>query len=197
MNSDANPRITPPPAQSLPVGSSLRFAAGDPNGMRSSTWSVVGGKRERDVYIGARQAMGSHKLSLHRSGKWRLAETRQRDDGTDRVLMRYAPPPEVALGWRLAARILIPTTSLRTPYDEKPTRDRRPISWWPAPLTGWTMSFNIFLGVQKRDDGFTVVCAGEVGRIDLPGDCVVWILADEVNSEDQEAQLQALFPHVE
>jgi hypothetical protein len=59
------------------------------------------------------------------------------------------------------------------------------------------MSFNIFLGVQKRDDGFTVVCAGEVGRIDLPGDCVVWILADEVNSEDQEAQLQALFPHVE
>jgi hypothetical protein len=160
--------------------------------MRSSTWSVVGAKRERNVYIGARQAMGHHKLSLHRSGQWRFAQNEPKDDEQDRVLMRYTPPPEVAPGWRLAARVLIPTSSLRTPYVEKSTRDRRPISWWTAPLAGWTMSFNIFLGEQERDDSFTVICAGEVGRIDLPGGCVVWVLADEVNSSHQESQFQEL-----
>jgi hypothetical protein len=185
-------RLIPPISQELPIGGTLRFAVGDPDGMRSSTWSVVGGKNHRDVYINARQAMGGNKLSLHKSGKWRFAENEQRDVRQDRVLIRYEPPAEVSPGWRLAVRILVPTSSLRTPFEEKPTKDRRPISWWKAPKLGWTMSFNIFLGENERSDGINVTCVGEVGRISLPEECLVWVLADEVDSSEQEDRLQEL-----
>jgi hypothetical protein len=160
--------------------------------MRSSTWSVVGGKRERDIYIGARQAMGSHKLSLHRSGKWRLAEVQNRDDGRDRVITRYEPSPEVASGWRFAAQILVPTTSLRQPFPEKMASDKQAISWWLPPRPGWTLGFHVFLGDETRDPNFTVQCIGEVGRIDLPDNSVVWVLAEELNSTEQEAHIEGL-----
>jgi hypothetical protein len=185
-------KVEPPPTQDLPIGSTLRFAVGDPCGMRSTTWNIVSGKRDRDIYVGARQAMNHHKLSLHRSGKWRLAEVMERGDGKDRVLVRYEPPPEVFPGWRFAAQILIPTTSLRSPFPEKATSDKRTISWWKAPREGWTLSFNIFLGEQIRDDSFTVTCVGQVGRMQLPGDCVVWVLADEIDSTHSEAHIQQL-----
>jgi hypothetical protein len=186
------PKVEPPTAQDLPIGSTLRFAVGDPNDMRSTTWNVVGGKKDRDIYIGARQAMNHHKLSLHRSGKWRLAEVMERGDGEDRVLVRYEPPPEVFPGWRFAAQILIPTSSLRSPYPEKATSDKRAISWWVAPRAGWTLSFNIFLGERLRDDSFTVNCIGQVGRMELSGECVVWVLADEIDSKDSEIRIQDL-----
>jgi hypothetical protein len=160
--------------------------------MRSSTWSVVGGKRERDIYIGARQAMGSHKLSLHRSGKRRLAEVQNRDDGRDRVITRYEPSPEVASGWRFAAQILVPTTSLRQPFPEKMASDKQAISWWLPPRPGWTLGFHVFLGDETRDPNFTVQCIGEVGRIDLPDNSVVWVLAEELNSTEQEAHIEGL-----
>jgi hypothetical protein len=186
------PMLIPPVAQELPIGGTLRFAVGDPEGMRSSTWSVVGGKNHRDVYINARQAMSHNKLSLHKSGKWRVAENKPRDDGQDRVLLRFEPSPEVSVGWRLAVRILVPTSSLRPPFEEKPAKDRRPISWWKAPKLGWTMSFNIFLGESERADDINVTCVGEVGRISLPEECMVWVLADEVNSSGQEDRIQEL-----
>ena len=99
--------------------------------MRSSTWIVKGGKRERDIYIGPRQGMNGHKLSLHQSGKWRLAEAEESrfdvDDGVDRVKVRYVPLPPVATGWQFATQVLIPTSSLREPFPEKVPSDRRPI----------------------------------------------------------------------
>lgn len=192
MNFDGDYKPLPPVAQSLPIGSTLRFAVGDSSGMRSSTWSVVGGKRERDIYIGARQAMGSHKLSLHRSGNWRLAEVQKRDGGEDRVITRYDPSPEVAQGWRFAAQILVPTTSLRPRFPEKAASDKRAISWWLPPRPGWTLGFHIFLGDDTRDPNFTVQCVGVVGSIELPGNAIVWVLAEELNSTEQEAQIEEL-----
>jgi hypothetical protein len=54
------------------------------------------------------------------------------------------------------------------------------------------MSFNIFLGESERTDDINVDCVGEVGRISLPEECMVWVLADEVNSSGQEDRLQEL-----
>ena len=54
------------------------------------------------------------------------------------------------------------------------------------------MSFNVFLGENERSDGISVTCVGEVGRISLPEECQVWVLADEVDSSEQEDRLQEL-----
>jgi len=191
--SDGERVLTPPQSQDLPIGSRLRFAVGQPDALRSETWVVVGGKSQRDVYVGSRSSMGQFKLSLHKSGRWRLAQVdMSATDGEgapDRVLMRFTPPEPVAQGWRFAARILIPTSCLGQPFPEQPPRGSEAISWWEAPSVGRTLSFNVFLGEEPYDRGFTCLCVGQVGRIALPGDCVVWVIADEIDSSGSEARL--------
>jgi hypothetical protein len=192
MDFDGDYKPLPPPAQRLPIGSTLRFAVGEPSGMRSSTWSVKGGKREKDTYIGSRQAMDNHKLSLHQSGIWRLAEVEERDDGRNRLIKRYDPSREVAQGWRFAAQILVPTTSLRPPFQEKSASDKRPISWWPPPRPGWALSFAIFVGDETRDPNFAVNLVGVVGSIELPSGAVIWILVEELNFAEHEPQIEGI-----
>lgn len=94
-------RANPPEPLVQPPGLTLRFAVGDAARRRSCTWSVVLQKNAGDVFIGARSQMSDTKLSLHRSGVWRLAHTAQSGRVTvtgDRVLYRYEPPPEVGSG---------------------------------------------------------------------------------------------------
>ena len=145
--------LIPPLSRDLPIGSRLRFAVGEPNGLRSETWVIVGGTRGRDVYVGASSNMGFYKLSLHNSGRWRLAQVDRNvtDEGgkVDRVLMRFDPPTPVADGWRFATRVLIPTSCLGQPFPEKPTRSKEWISWWDAPFLGRTLSFNIFIAEEE------------------------------------------------
>lgn len=57
----------------------IRFCFGEPENPGSSTWRVIAEKD--DVYVGAsRSSMGLLKLSLHQSGVWVLAATKQSGD---------------------------------------------------------------------------------------------------------------------
>jgi len=115
----------------VPVGGTLRFAMGSPNGPRSSTWSIIGHKRTRDLYIGCRSNMHEVKVSLHESGRWRFGYTAvaaaARGIDSDREMLSYDPPAEVAPGWRHGASVSIPRSSLRESFPER----ARAIQWWP------------------------------------------------------------------
>lgn len=183
-------RLIPPPAQQLTSGASLRMAVGEPAGLRSAAWVVSSGRKSPDIYIGTRRSMSSFKVSLHASGRWRLAEAKSQpqDSTADRVLERYSPPEEFQPGWRFAAQILVPVSSLRAPYDEAPPKGGE-ISWWPAPALGKTMSFNIFVGAAPLNLDVSITSAGEVGRIALADGGALWVLADEIDSTAEEAAL--------
>lgn len=177
-----------------PPDRTLRFAVGRPEGLRSSTWTVLGHVRDGDVYIGSRSNMRETKLSLHRSGIWRLAYTEESGrsatlDG-DRVLTRYEPPAEVVKGWRRGATIVIPHSSLRHAFPEKSPKRGAAISWWATPGVGRAMRFDILLRLDDDADQLTVNdMAGEVGRIRLGDGAGVWVVATEIaSSEDDERE---------
>jgi hypothetical protein len=80
-----------PAPQRCGCGGTIRWAVGDPGGPRSKSWNIVGSSTADAVYIGPRLQMGAIKLSLHRSGHWRMAWTEEYADlvgmleGEDRV----------------------------------------------------------------------------------------------------------------
>lgn len=55
--------LTPPDPVVLDRPGTLRWAAGQPDGPRSLTWSVIGGGDD-SVYVGTRSTMHEMKLSL-------------------------------------------------------------------------------------------------------------------------------------
>ena len=89
---------------------------------------VFGARNADDIYIGARQPLGDVKISLHKSGIWRLAHTKEAAERlnlgvADRLLRRWNPPAPVALGWTHSATIEIPTLAFQRPWIEKKPKD--------------------------------------------------------------------------
>lgn len=175
----------------LPIGGKLRFAAGASNALRSSTWMVVGGTNDRDVYIGMRSQLHETKISLHASGKWRLALTEDfaktntpawekvdsevRSANEDpRVVTRLPVPPEVD-GWQHALDIVISEPGLQPPFREKRVKGSS-MSWWPAPKGQFIRTFGIFVsnaGAQVRETNFTDPV---VGAIEMPSRAYVVVV---------------------
>ncbi len=181
----------PPQPLVDPPGAKLRFAVGDPAGMRSSTWTVLLGK-SGDVFIGARSDMGETKLSLHRSGRWRLAHTAasdQRAPDGDRVLFRYDPPDELADGWRRGATVVVAHSCLQPNFPE-PLKAKTLVSWWPSPGVGRGLRFDVLLREDDESTGGLTVngAAGEVGRLQNPGGAGIWVVATDVPSTQKHEQ---------
>ena len=117
----------PPPPMILNQPGKIRFAAGEPTGRRSLTWTVTGWSNQAgkdEVYIGNRQTMGHSKLSLHEADArrglepgWILALTDEysKAEGfnANRRIFRLDEAPEIAQGWRVAAKIMTPNTLSR------------------------------------------------------------------------------------
>lgn len=74
MQPDPDPFPAP---QNRGPGGSIRWAVGSPDGPRSQSWLITGSKTDDDVYLGPRWDTGVIKLSLHRSGRWRMAVDRR------------------------------------------------------------------------------------------------------------------------
>jgi hypothetical protein len=69
--------LFPEPQRRRP-GGSIRWAIGSRDGARSQSWSIFGNPNHSDIYIGPRTQTGVIKLSLHKSGIWRMAWTEVR-----------------------------------------------------------------------------------------------------------------------
>ncbi len=57
------------------INEELRFAVGEPGGLTSNSWKVW--NRGADVYIACRDNFREVKVSLHASGRWRMAFTEE------------------------------------------------------------------------------------------------------------------------
>lgn len=166
----------PPDSLTLRAGDPLRFAVGSVEGPRSSTWTVAAARNSRDIYVGNRANMKDLKLSLHQSGKWRMAYVAAQP-GVDRVLTRFDPPAEMFPGWRRAASIVVPTAFLRAPFPERASSTARPISWWPAPPDGSSFWFEILVAEAGAGPVIAEDVVGEVGQFPLAGGGGVWVIA--------------------
>ena len=98
-----------------------------------------------DAYIGAsKESMGIMKLSLHESGVWAWAATKESGAtfGGNRRAQQWERPPEHSPGVTMGPVILVPNTTLghRPPYT-----DKKQVEWFPAPRSGEVVQFAIHL----------------------------------------------------
>ena len=124
----------------------LRFAAGGPEAPFSGIWRVVATKN--DVYLGpSKAAMGAIKVSLHHSGVWTVAGTSQSgvtfEKGNRRAKQWVRPKPHFP-GVTRGPSILVPHTSLGA-RSLPPSEDGDEIVWYPAPSSGETVDFSIYI----------------------------------------------------
>jgi hypothetical protein len=136
------------------------------------------------VFIGLRNRMGVLKLSLHEV-KWRMAYTKQAaerhlPEGVDRVVTRWEHPPELAQGWRRGAVITIATSNLGPGYPEKKVKGGGEVAFFPAPVEGWAMRFDVLLGAPDHGELTINDCVGYVGLMTMSSGAAVWIVANEV-----------------
>ena len=148
----------------------IRFAAVTAAGKRSATWSVTASKNSNDVYMGGRKTMQTLKLSLHQSGRWRMAMTEAAAaehlaPGDDRVFSRWAPGIELAPGWHTGAYIYVPATAFTDLFPEKKPKGSR-IVWCEAPPPPFMMAFSVLLG-SPGCNALTLSGAWDVGRMTL------------------------------
>jgi hypothetical protein len=94
---------------------SARFAAGSAFALYSGVWRLIVNKN--DIYLGASKgAMSSFKVSLHKSGVWVLAatkESRATFEKGNRRATRWLRPSEHAPGVTRGPSIFVPHTITR------------------------------------------------------------------------------------
>jgi hypothetical protein len=177
----------------------IRWATGDPQGARSQTWQVVGAQNSDDVYVGARGVMNTIKLSLHKSGIWRVALTQPAaakylSPGEDALLERYLEDESYLLapGWRCAVRILTPAMTFRTGFVEKATRDGQPIRFYRRPDPPHELEYHVLLGDASAQIP-TFTNAFKVGQMILKSGKRIWVVGTLRVLEDQPRMaLQAM-----
>lgn len=104
----------------------IRFAVGSPDGVSSNSWRLWVG-REGDVYLACRDNFQNMKVSLHVSGRWRMAFTEEavRKDptlvsvGADRAWEVWDEPPAQFPGAVAAFRLVFPTEELAVHPEQR------------------------------------------------------------------------------
>lgn len=165
-----------PAPQHRDPGGHIRWAVGTPAGLRSQTWSLFGVTSDDDVYLGPRWQTHVIKLSLHRSGRWRMAWTDEYaksvglpDD--NRVLTRWEPPGELRPGWRHAVTVLMTPESL---MQQSPERRPNKVAFYPPPNPDGALWFRILIGQPGSE--LAVTGAVEVGTLHLPSGGMVGVI---------------------
>ena len=169
----------------------IRFAVGEPGGSQSAVWLIFTRGGESDIYVANQYVAGLLKVSLHESGVWRLAFTREyatalQASGAstlDRAQETWMRPAERVRGWTHAMSIVVPVADLWKP---DPPIDLSPeIKWRPAPLPGMESHFLILLErgngyVDRRPTGDVVAV------MQLPNGENLWVIATDVGSSVED-----------
>jgi hypothetical protein len=127
-----------------------RFAVGIEDGPRSAVWRLWTQKGKSDVYNIAARAQGGHfKVSLHESGEWRFAFTKEHwkgrasTGGEDRVIERWRRPPSVE-GVTRAFTVIVPSGEIglpRHPLTGKAKKYTKNVTWVPPASEGFATHF--------------------------------------------------------
>lgn len=122
----------------------VRFAVGGPNESYSGLWRLVVNKNE--VYLGASGiSMGFLKMSLHSSGVWTFAATKQSGAtfNGNRRLEQWHAPPQHKKGITRGPSIFVPRTSTGKRYLLAKEKNKEAI-WYPPPNEGEYVEFSLY-----------------------------------------------------
>jgi hypothetical protein len=123
----------------------IRFASGHPEEPFSEVWRLV--VTNEDIFIGASKAsMGIFKISLHRSGVWVLAATKQSGatfENGNRRAKQWNRPLEHTQGVTRGPSIIVPHTSLgsRPLLAEE---SKKEVVWYAGPAVGEVVEFSLY-----------------------------------------------------
>ena len=131
--------------KSVQPGKEIRFAVGDADGRRSSSWRIWTMKNKLDVYMAVRLTAADWKTSFHESGSWSQGFVDESKAvpplpvGKTRHLDIWQRPAPVFPGWTHAYQIRIREVDLREQTD-KPGN----VSFIPAPPSGAAKFIDVF-----------------------------------------------------
>jgi len=116
-------------------------------------------------------------------------------EGLERQLSLFTPPPEIAPGWRRAAIVLIPSTSLGEATDAAHAESGA-VQWWPAPPAPDHLQFHILISEPSADPTVAVKdVVGAVGIIRYGSHRSVAVLATTVVLNDAEREMVEFHQH--
>ncbi len=175
----------------------LRFAVGSPAEYRSAIWIVS--VQKNDVYLGARTVMTYAKLSLHASGIWRFAwskESKIKAPGyVDRLMQRWRRSKEFYPGWTHGPAVFVPTTPIKRTFAHDPAQNFDDIVWIPTFSPGHQHQFTILFAAKNAttDSWNKVIPPSDriIGTLDLRNGDKVVVCQRERTMEKQEAEYSA------
>ncbi len=134
------------------------------------------------------------KLSMHRSGIWRLAWTAPSgicaQGSSDRVEERWQRPPEFRAGWTQGPSVIVPNTGVERPFSHVTGAERIPIVWSPTPKPGNKLHFTLlFASADASPESWqTVFRASDklIGAVTLRNRSVVALFRREVHMVEKE-----------
>jgi hypothetical protein len=130
----------------------LRFGIATVAGYRAATWKLwTDGPEDRpELYLACRALGGHLKTSLHASGQWHTAYSKQTFEakvkeaaspGTDRFIQRWSRPTPLAPGVVLAFRIVTPSSAVTSPMSPADTD----VLWLPNAVEGQATEISVVL----------------------------------------------------
>ena len=146
----------------------VRFGAGSEEGPRAGLWRLWTSPNS-DVYLAVRTLAQVVKVSLHASGRWRVAFT---DDemasvvggvstGEDRAFQKWQRPPPAQHGFTMALQIAAPKPDIITP----PVEDQVEVTWVPCPDNSELIFMVAFGGtVDEQASGTTLIYSEQLGN---------------------------------
>lgn len=170
----------------------LRFGVGSASEYRSAVWRLW--VQGNDVYLAARTTISWLKLSLHRSGIWRLAWTQasaQRSkDSDDRVEERWNRPSAFRPGWTQGPAVIVPNPGTKRPFSRTIGVDADHLHWSAPPKSGHKLHFTILFADPSApaDSWDTVFRPGDevVGALDQRNGVRVVVSRREVPMVENE-----------
>lgn len=176
----------------------VRFAVGKPEGPRSSVWRLW--THNNEVYLSPWSVGADAKVSLHSSGDWRDAFTKEHVakgspfvvSDQDRTLDRWKRPAEFVPGATKAYMIVVPSSEVTAPrHPEAYSLFRQKLGgkavvWVPAAPEGYATHFTVLF---TRPEATAATLPGWPGRKsmgtrfiwthELPNGQSVWIVSHE------------------
>jgi hypothetical protein len=132
----------------------LRFASGTDLGPRSAVWRIH--SHGDEVYVQSRYAGGELKASLHKSGDFREAFSREKAlkwVGTgDRVIRRWREPKPEPGTARLLLQVRMPTHELTSPVEEPSEGEKAKVKLIDPAPPGWETVVSLYLLPPGEDD---------------------------------------------
>ncbi len=124
----------------------IRFAVGTPKTYLSAVWRLW--VQKNDIYLSTRYESGLYKFSLHQSGKWRLAYTKESGlkahNSSDRVMGRWSKPPELN-GITRGTSIFVPYVKASNLFERDPTDITPDTIWVTQPNLDCKITFALLI----------------------------------------------------